>query len=189
MLKKEARKLFKNRKEELSATEQMKRDDLVLIQFQSIELPFLSSVMSFYAIEDMHEINSFIITDYLHFKNPSLQLAYPRMTPETVSMDAVLTFPDSAFEENEFGITEPVGEEIIPANELDMVLIPLLAFDKKGSRVGYGKGYYDRFLKKCNNNCLKIGLSYFDAVDEIEDTDEFDVPLDLCVTPQQVYVF
>jgi 5-formyltetrahydrofolate cyclo-ligase len=189
MLKKEARKIIKKKKEELSASEQMKWDDLILIQFQTLELPFLSSVMSFYAIEDMHEINSFIITDYLHFKNPSLQLAYPRMDPETISMDAVLTFPDSAFEENEYGITEPVGEEVIPAHELDLVLVPLLAFDKKGSRVGYGKGYYDRFLKKCNDNCLKIGLSYFDAVDEIEDTDEFDVPLDLCVTPQQVYVF
>lgn len=189
MLKKEARKIIKKKKEEASATEQMKWDDLILIHFQSIELPFLSSVMSFYAIENMNEINSFIITDYLHFKNPSLQLAYPRMNTETISMDAVLTFPDSAFEENEFGITEPVGNEMIPAHELDLVLVPLLAFDKKGSRVGYGKGYYDRFLKKCNDNCLKIGLSYFDAVDEIEDTDEFDVPLDLCVTPQQVYVF
>jgi 5-formyltetrahydrofolate cyclo-ligase len=80
------------------------------------------------------------------------------------------------------------GVKIDPL-EVDFIIMPLFAFDEKGYRVGYGKGYYDRFLKKCNDSCLKIGLSYFDAVDEIEDTDEFDVPLDLCVTPQQVYVF
>ena len=70
-----------------------------------------------------------------------------------------------------------------------MVLVPLLAFDSKGYRVGYGKGFYDRFLKQCRNDCVKIGLSYFEPIDAINDAGEFDVPLDFCITPQKAYVF
>jgi 5-formyltetrahydrofolate cyclo-ligase len=67
--------------------------------------------------------------------------------------------------------------------------VPLLAFDEKGFRVGYGKGFYDRFLKQCKDGGIKIGLSYFNPIDTIEDAGEFDVPLNFCITPQKVYVF
>jgi len=64
-----------------------------------------------------------------------------------------------------------------------------LTVDEKGYRVGYGKGFYDRFLQHCRPDCLKVGLSYFPPVAEISDKDEFDVPLDLCITPATTYVF
>jgi len=67
--------------------------------------------------------------------------------------------------------------------------VPLLAVDKKGYRVGYGKGFYDKFLPSCKKECLKIGFSYFEPVDEITDKDQFDVPLELCITPHNIYVF
>ena len=70
-----------------------------------------------------------------------------------------------------------------------MVLIALFAFDDKGNRIGYGKGMYDRFLSKCPGNTIKIGLSFFDSVDEISDVNEFDVPLDYAITPSKVYRF
>lgn len=189
MLKKEARKLFMGKRDELTSSQQMKFDDLILIQFQTIDIPFLNHVFSFYSIPEKKEINSFILTDYLHFRNPALQIAYPRMNVAETSMDAVICTPDTAFQENEFGITEPLGEDIMPPEEVELALIPLLAFDKRGTRVGYGKGYYDRYLKECSTHCIKVGVSYFDPIDLIEDAVEFDVPLDLCITPQQVYVF
>lgn len=189
MKKAEARKIYREKREQISATDKMKWDDLILIQFQTIDLPFLQMVMSYYSIEEKNEVNTFTITEYLHFKNPSLQLAYPRMEPEGQTMQAVLCSPDTAFTENEWGITEPLGHDLADPADLEVVLVPLLAIDKQGNRVGYGKGYYDRFLKDCDPNCLRIGLSYFEPVERIEDTFDFDVPLDLCVTPQQVYVF
>lgn len=189
MLKKEARKLFIEKRNEITASQKMKNDDLILIQLQTIELPFLDNVMSFYSIEEKKEVNSFAITSYLLFRNPSMVISYPRMVPGEIKMDAVISNADAAFTTNEFGIIEPMGNEILPPSELQLILVPLLAIDKHGNRVGYGKGYYDRFLSECNDDCIKIGLSYFEPVDIIDDANEFDVPLNLCITPEQVYVF
>lgn len=189
MLKKEARKEFKQKKEGLRATQQMKWDDLLLIQFQTVDWPHVSTVMSFYPILEMKEINSFLLTDYLHFKNPSLHLFYPKTNFDNNTMKAIHCTADTSFEENKYGIFEPAQGESVDSKVLDMIIIPLLAFDTKGYRVGYGKGFYDRFLKDCHEDCLKVGVSYFEPVDAIEDTAEFDIPLDLCITPQQVYVF
>jgi 5-formyltetrahydrofolate cyclo-ligase len=189
MTKTEARKLFREKREAITASEKLKWNDLILIQFQTLDIPFLETVMSFYSADAKNEVNTFPITEYLHFRNPSLRIAYPRMNPETKTMDAVECNPDTAFTENEWGIAEPFGGDLIDPAEIELILVPLLAIDFSGNRVGYGKGYYDRFLSNCHEDCLKVGLSYFEPVDSIDDTSGFDVPLDLCVTPQQVYVF
>ena len=73
--------------------------------------------------------------------------------------------------------------------EIDVVFIPLLCFDKKGNRVGYGGGYYDKFLTKTKSSCLKIGLSFFEPVDFIKGINMNDIPLDMCVTPEKLYNF
>jgi 5-formyltetrahydrofolate cyclo-ligase len=189
MLKKEVRKLYKKKRDELTPSQKLKWDDLLLIQFQKLSLPPLSTVLSFFPMIDKAEINTFIITDYLKFINPGLQIAYPKTNMLDFSMQALLTDEETEFEENMYQIPEPVNGDLIDPQLLDVVLIPMLAFDKKGNRVGYGKGFYDRFLKECDPDCLKIGLCYFDAIDAIEDAGNYDVPLNYCITPQMVYVF
>ena len=64
-----------------------------------------------------------------------------------------------------------------------------MIFDHQGHRVGYGKGYYDRFLGECNRYTLKVGLSFFDPVSKIEDIDTNDIALDYAVTPRETYAF
>lgn len=189
MLKKDARKEFRQKRQELTFSQKEKYDDLLLIQFQKLALPFLSTVLSFYPIEENKEINTFIITDYLKFKNPGLQVAYPRTDIFKKSMCAVTSSENTPFHLNVYNILEPVEGEILSPSEIDLILIPLLAFDLHGHRVGYGKGFYDRFLQQCAESCVKIGLCYFEPVSVIEDASEFDVPLNFCITPQQVYVF
>lgn len=92
---------------------------------------------------------------------------------------------DTALIENNWGIPEPVGAtlSIVQPTDIDLVLVPLLAFDRQGHRVGYGKGYYDRFLADCRPDCLKVGLSLFEPVDIIADVTETDVALDHYLTP------
>jgi len=69
------------------------------------------------------------------------------------------------------------------------VFVPLVVFDRKGNRAGYGKGYYDRFLMTCRPDCLKIGFSYFEPVELLEDKNQYDIPLNMCITPAGSYVF
>ena len=91
---------------------------------------------------------------------------------------------------NKYGIPEPVeGTFLAPVN-FDVVIVPLLAVDIKGNRVGYGKGFYDRFLSMCREDCLFIGLHLFEPEKKtITDTDGFDIPLHAVVTPENFIRF
>lgn len=189
MYKKEARRMYNKKRLAITPQEKIKWDDLLLIQFQKVELPFLSTLLSFYPLEEKNEVNTFIITDFLLFQNPGLKIAYPKANPKNHSMEALLVSDAMEFANNLYNIPEPVSDVILQPDELDLVLVPLLICDRKGNRVGYGKGFYDRYLSQCRADCLRIGFSYFEPIEEIEDSNEFDVPLNLCITPQQVYVF
>jgi 5-formyltetrahydrofolate cyclo-ligase len=90
---------------------------------------------------------------------------------------------------NKYDIPEPIHGKIVPALEIDAVFIPLLGFDVNGNRVGYGKGFYDRFLSECRPDVVKIGLSFFDPVEKINDLNKYDIPLDLCITPGKIWDF
>lgn len=83
---------------------------------------------------------------------------------------------------NSYGIPEP-DEKGIPISEevIDVVFVPLLVADKYGNRLGYGKGFYDRFLEKCRPNTLKIGLSFFEPLESRIDADVHDVDLDYII--------
>ena len=189
MLKAEARKIFKERRASISHSQKLKWDDLLLIQFQKLGLPFFSSVLSYFPLETQNEINTFIITDYLLFTNPDLQICYPKINAMENNFVAIVAQDDDEFVPNQYGIPEPATTKVIEPQDIDAVLIPLLCFDKNGFRAGYGKGFYDRFLKDCRQDCLKIGLSYFEAIEQLDDAADYDVPLDICITPQKAYVF
>lgn len=90
--------------------------------------------------------------------------------------------------ENRFGIPEPLHpealERVLPES-VDLILVPLLAYDAQGTRVGYGRGFYDRFLRCCRPDAVKAGLSFFPpCAGPIDDATPEDVPLDVCFTPQ-----
>ena len=90
---------------------------------------------------------------------------------------------------NRWGIPEPLSGIAITPQHMEVVFVPLLVFDLKGHRIGYGKGYYDRFLGECPNSTIKVGLSFFDPVSKIVDIDPYDVSLDYVVSPREVYNF
>lgn len=189
MLKKEARKIYKQKRSDISAVQREKWNDLLLIQFQKISLPFINVVFTYKAMEEYSEIDTANIIRYLGFSNPELTTAYPVCNFTNYTMKAVVADNDDDFILNRFGILEPSGNTILNAADIDLVLVPLLCFDKQGYRVGYGKGFYDKFLAGCRPDALKIGLSYFEPIDKIADRNDFDIPLDYCVTPETVYGF
>jgi 5-formyltetrahydrofolate cyclo-ligase len=189
MTKKEIRKYFKEKREALTTKEMLRLDDLLLIQFQHWPIPDIQTLLSYWPIKGKVEINTVLMADYLAFRIPGLTIAYPVMDIKTHILKPVSVTESTDYQENEFGIAEPLSGEELDPEEIDAVFVPLLAFDKKGYRVGYGKGFYDRFLTCCREDVLKIGFSYFDPVDAIEDISEFDVPLNVCITPNRLYEF
>jgi len=91
--------------------------------------------------------------------------------------------------QSRFGILEPTHGIPANVNKIDFVFVPLAAYDVEGNRVGYGKGYYDMFLKDCRKTCVKAGLSFFEPAETFSDVEAHDVPIDLCFTPTRVYKF
>ncbi len=77
MLKKEARKLYKEKRLALSEKERVKLDDLLLIQFQSAELPFIESLLTYWPIEENQEPDTHLFTEFLKFRNPEMKVCYP----------------------------------------------------------------------------------------------------------------
>ena len=91
---------------------------------------------------------------------------------------------------NSYGIPEPLHQDSVSLEDLQAILVPLLVVDKKGNRMGYGKGYYDELLTKISNlKVQKIGLCLGGLVDLIPYVEAHDVALDYCITPHKVYRF
>ena len=77
---------------------------------------------------------------------------------------------------------------VVDETQIDLIFLPLLAFDHAGFRIGYGKGFYDTFLPKCRKDVVKVGLSLFDPVPRLP-AEDHDVPMDYCFTPERLYQF
>jgi 5-formyltetrahydrofolate cyclo-ligase len=91
--------------------------------------------------------------------------------------------PATPVESNANGIPEPLSFDFIDPKILDAIVVPMLVADKKGFRVGYGKGFYDAFLPNCRADCLRIGISYFPPIESISDVGNHDEALHLCISP------
>ena len=163
---------------------------MLMLQFDVLTLPPIRILHRYMVHPAGGEPDPAPLAERLALSNPGMLQVAPRILSESeATMASIAWEATTPMRENRWGIPEPAsGEEVAP-EAIDLVLIPLVAFDRKGQRVGYGKGYYDRFLKRCRTDCLKLGLSYFEPIDSIDDPGVHDVPLDLCVTPYRAYGF
>ncbi|AUC74464.1 5-formyltetrahydrofolate cyclo-ligase [Olleya sp. Bg11-27] len=141
----------------------------------------------FLTIETHQEVNTDFILNILSGKDKNIVISKSNFKTNTLS-NYLLT-DATTLKLSAYNIPEPVDGIDISNDKIDVVFVPLLAFDTKGHRVGYGKGFYDNFLASCNPGTIKVGLSFFEAEAEIEDVFENDVTLDYCVTPEKIYKF
>lgn len=189
MTKSELRIIYKEKRRKLSLQKIDKYNDLILINFQKLRLPPIHCVHTYLASLKLVEVDTCNLIRYLQFKNPEIKIAVPKVDHHAHSLYHFEYEENIQLMPNHYGINEPMeGKRIMP-EQLDVVLVPLLAFDKKGFRVGYGKGFYDKFLADCRIDVISIGLSYFDPVDEITDINDHDLPLNYCVTPTRLISF
>jgi len=189
MKKTELRLIYKDQRKSLTVQQIEKLNDLILINFQKIPLTFINCVHTFLASLKLAEPDTAQIIRFLEFKNPQLKVVVPKIDIRTGNLNHIHVDDSSELMENAFGISEPKDGEKITETDIDAVLVPLLAFDKSGYRVGYGKGFYDKFLVNCRKDTIKIGLSFFDPVEKIDDLNPLDIPLNYCATPKQLFIF
>jgi 5-formyltetrahydrofolate cyclo-ligase len=122
-----------------------------------------------------------------------VQLAAPVVQPNGISLKHYALTATTPLVASRWGIPEPVASpatEVRPT-QLDAVLVPLLACDRHGQRVGYGGGFYDRFLAECRPDAVFIGLNILEdaPVPALADVLPTDVPLHACLTPGGVWNF
>lgn len=140
----------------------------------------------FLSIPDRNEVDTSFLLTVLQGKDKNI--AVPKVSGEGELVHYQLT-DATVFRTSKWGIPEPVSGVQVPDEQLEVVFLPLLAFDLEGYRVGYGGGFYDRFLAGCRKDVLKVGLSYFEPVAKISDRNAMDIPMDYCVTPEKTYSF
>ncbi len=191
MLKREIREFYKKKRQKLSQLEWLTKNRAIINRlFQWSLLEKVSYLHVFLPITRQKEPDLWSFIHWIWEKKPHITLLVSRTHRETNSLSHCIFREDTKIQENCWGVPEPLSTEIFEnLSAIDMVFIPLLAFDTKGYRVGYGKGFYDRFLSECPK-ALKVGISLFEALHEpISDTNEYDVKLDFCITPMQLHDF
>lgn len=191
MNKSSLRKYYLTKRKTLSHEEvQTKSEQIKDLFFQEINLETVKYLHVFLPIKKQNEIDTFLIIRELQINYSEIKIVVSRIIPSTFEMQHFL-FDEENLTENHWGILEPSGENLIEIqpNQIDLVIIPLLIFDKQGNRVGYGKGFYDRFLHQCRPETIKIGICLEEPIEQIEDVNEFDVKMDFCITPANIYRF
>jgi 5-formyltetrahydrofolate cyclo-ligase len=157
--------------------------------FALADLSFIKVLHTFLPIRKTNEPDTWIIVDRVRREFPHIRIAVPKINNQTAMLENFYFEGLHQLENNTWGIPEPKQGVPVPTEKIDAALVPLLAFDTSGHRVGYGRGFYDKFLATCRKDCKRIGLSYFDAVESIDNVHKQDLPLDIVVTPKAVITF
>lgn len=188
MLKKDLRRIFKNKRAQLpslaGAELSTKNTSMAISLLKTLHF---THVNCFLSSELKGEVNTTPIMDYLFTQKKEISVpvsnyALREITPSLYTATTVLTL-------DEYSIPTPTSITPVSPQKIDLLIVPLLCFDKNGHRCGYGKGMYDRFLSQCNPEVITVGLSLFDEISEITDLNPTDIPLDYVVTPEKILHF
>ncbi|MES2798936.1 MAG: 5-formyltetrahydrofolate cyclo-ligase [Bacteroidota bacterium] len=185
--KSQIRKEFLEKRQSLPPGERENRSLAICMQlFSNFDLA--KKLVSIYLpIEKFHEINTYKILEM--GLTLDVRFTIPKVENAGVELSHYHYDPKNQLELSKWGIPEPKEGKKTSIKDIDFILVPLVAFDSKGFRVGYGKGYYDQLLKKCGEHTTFIGLSYFEESVEITDKFVGDIPLHYCITPQRIIKF
>ncbi len=140
----------------------------------------------FFPIDRFNEVNTFYIKDLLEKEDKVLYTS--QVNQLKTDLETLKLPKEVAFFRDEWGIPIPQESILVSPTKVEVVFVPLLAYDKSGNRVGFGKGLYDSFLGKLSPEVVKIGLSFYGPEEQIE-PESHDIGLDYCVTPEKIFTF
>jgi 5-formyltetrahydrofolate cyclo-ligase len=187
MTKNELRAQYKVLRTHLSETEIEEKSLAIANGVLALDIWDKTYFHVFLPIEKQKEVNTEFLLHLLSGKDKEIVISKSNFT--TRKMTHFLLTDNTKIKTNDYHIPEPVDGIEVPSSKIQVVFVPLLAFDTVGNRVGYGKGFYDQFLSECQPETIKIGLSFFEAENSIIDIFEKDVRLDFCITPKKCYRF
>jgi len=144
-------------------------------------------IHTFVSIVGKKEINTKFLVNQLFTIDCQVSTSITHLSPDYLEHTRIFSHTKYGFDS--FGIPTPLEIQKVKEEDFDVVIVPLLCIDKVGHRIGYGKGFYDRFLRDCRPDCLFIGLSLFDPIEGVFEVDQWDVQLNYCVTPKEVISF
>ena len=182
MKKQELRKIYKQKRKELSAVEVDFCQENIYQQVFEFDFYNINTIHIFLSIERLLEVNTNPIIDFLLLKNKTIVVSVSDFSTNTLTH--FLFDRKTKLKVSSYGIPEPINGIEIDAEKIDLVFVPLLISDEKKYRVGYGKGFYDRFLAECRIDVKTIGLNFFKPIDCVEDVNEFDIPLNQVIYPK-----
>ncbi|MFZ4930814.1 5-formyltetrahydrofolate cyclo-ligase [Chryseobacterium sp. Mn2064] len=186
MLKAELRKKYTQKRKALSVDEAFLLSEKIFNNFLSYFQPQEGDkVHIFIPIQKFKEIDTQIFIHY--FLAEKIRVFIPKIVEDRLINIEI--FENTEYETNSWGISEPVSNEDSGEKAFHYVITPLLYCDKKGNRVGYGKGFYDSLFQEVSPETKKIGVNYFDPDECVDDVWENDIPLDYLVTPVEVLSF
>ncbi|HUH51205.1 MAG TPA: 5-formyltetrahydrofolate cyclo-ligase [Flavobacterium sp.] len=187
MNKKQLRTYYKNLRNILTFEEKEQRSLAIANQLLNLDIWSKTYYHFFLPITELSEVNTEYILQILMGKDKEIIVS--KTDFDNLEMIHYLLTENTRIKKNTYNIPEPVNGIEVSANKIEVVFVPLLAFDQHGNRVGYGRGFYDKFLEKCTPGVIKVGVSFFEAETAIDDAYELDIPLDFCVTPNKIYTF
>jgi len=184
MTKIELRQSSLARRKALSPAESAAKSRRIALNFfECVDLSKTEVLHCFIPIKKFNEVDTSLIICSLWTTEPEMITAAPKVDAETGEMECYVYSAETELAKDMYGVYEPSAGDPVDPEMIDVVIVPGLAFDRMGHRVGYGKGFYDRFLKRCRADCLKVGVDFFDPVDEIPDIHDGDTALNACITP------
>lgn len=187
MTKSDIRRLYKQKRSALSKDEIHNLSlSICSILTSSFDFSFKKTSI-FLPIKDKNEVDTWIILETLLAHDALIGL--PKVDFDTSQLIHLSYKDKDELEVSVFGIPEPKNGNFMQPKDFDFVLVPLLALNENGQRVGYGKGFYDNFLSNCSNKCTFIGLHFFDEFVKIDDLNDGDVPLHFYVNPNRIVSF
>ena len=179
MTKAEIRQHYLNKRKQLSPQEMEYKQQGLMKYFALFDLSPYAVVHLFLPIQKQREPNTEPMMENLFSLGKTVVLSQSDFGTKQMTHWAVS--PDSLWQTNRYGIPEPTKGTPVPPSAIDLVFVPLLGYDAKGQRVGYGQGFYDRFLSVCAPHTVFVGLSYFPTGPEITDCEPTDIRLHHCI--------
>ena len=184
MTKKEIRTYYLEKRKEITE-EKLEHISISIANqfFKQFDLSLVEYLHVFIPIKKIKEVNTWHIINRIWKEYPHINIATSITFKD--KLEHCLIDGDTIFIDDKWGIPTPQNTQKISAEKIDLVITPLLAFDENLNRVGYGKGYYDKFFSECKSDVQKIGVSLFPSLDKkIDDTDKYDIALDEVVSIQ-----